>query len=91
MINRYKDLEKIEEDLAKAKGDLSDLTHYRQIVLAQETLIALEKGSKSVAAADLIARNSEQYRDVVKALAAITEKEAILWMQYRRKARELGI
>lgn len=91
MLNKWQELEKLEEDLAVAKGQLADLTHFRKIVLAEQLLKAQEEGAKSVAAADAIARNSKEYRDVVIALAKITEEEARYWFKYKRVARQMGV
>ncbi|NOR58436.1 MAG: hypothetical protein GQ474_07935 [Sulfurimonas sp.] len=90
-MGRWDELEQLENDLATSKGQLSELTHFRKVVLAEETLKALEAGSKSVAAADLVARNSKEYRQAVLALAKIIEYESGLWFKYRRVSREAGL
>jgi hypothetical protein len=91
MNSRWGELEQLEEKLAESKGQLADLTHWRHVVLAEQTLAAMHTGSKSVAAAKLIAEDSKEYRDSIKALAAITTEEARLWFRYRRESRERGL
>jgi len=90
MIN-YRELEEIEESLSEAKGQLAELTHWRKIVLAEQQLKAQDGGAKSVAAADMIARDSKPYRDAVYAYAKIVEKESRLWFKYKRLSRQLGV
>ena len=90
-LNKQKMLQQLEEDLAKAKGQLSELTHFRKIVLAEQVLKAKKEGAKSIAEAEAVARASDEYKTVCLGLAQATENEAILWFKLKRLQMEMGI